>query len=200
MRVAAADTPRLSREELYDTLWPSTFVCETNLAGVIGEVRRALGDNARSPHYIRTVHGFGYAFSGEAVPAPGVSEVAATLQCEQQSHPLAEGENSVGRAHDCRVVLTAPTVSRHHAVITIHDGAFSIRDLDSKNGTFLDGHLVSGQPVRVPQHAQIGFGALIASISVRKMMSTTSLHPNDERQRQLAEKRSTASMMSRGRR
>jgi DNA-binding winged helix-turn-helix (wHTH) protein len=189
----------LSREELYDTLWPSTFVCETNLAGVVGEIRRALGDDARAPHYIRTVHGFGYAFSGEAVPAPAMSEVAATLQCEQQSHPLVQGENSIGRSHDCRVVLTAPTVSRHHAVITIHDGAFSIQDLDSKNGTFLDGQLVGRQPVRVKQHVQIGFGALIASISFRKMLSTTSLHPNDERQRQVAEKRSTASVISRRR-
>ena len=59
----------LSREELYDAIWPSTFVCETNLACVVNELRRALEDDARTAQYIRTVHGFGYAFSGEVVSA-----------------------------------------------------------------------------------------------------------------------------------
>src|SRR5882724_5235039 len=49
----------LSREELYDALWPSTFVSETNLAGIVNEVRRALGDDPRAAQFIRTVHGFG---------------------------------------------------------------------------------------------------------------------------------------------
>src|SRR6476659_7510437 len=81
----------LSREELYDALWPSTFVCETNLASIINEVRRALGDDARASQYIRTVHGFGYAFCGEIVSAVA-NFVAAMLQCEGQSHSLFEGE------------------------------------------------------------------------------------------------------------
>ncbi|HEU4887009.1 MAG TPA: winged helix-turn-helix domain-containing protein, partial [Thermoanaerobaculia bacterium] len=129
----------LSREELYDALWPSTFVCETTLASIVNEVRRALGDDARASSYIRTVHGFGYAFCGEIVSAVAVNFMVATLQCLGQSHPLYEGENSVGRSQDCRVVIMAPTISRCHALITIHDDSFSIRDLDSKNGTFVEG-------------------------------------------------------------
>ena len=179
LQVLLLARPRaLSREELYDALWPSTFVCETNLAGVVGELRRALGDDARSSRYIRTVHGFGYAFSGEVASESDATAVAAMLLCEHQSHPLYEGENSVGRSHDCRVVLHAPSVSRHHALITIHDGAFSIRDLGSKNGTYVDGRLIGRTPVMVKPHARIGFGALAASISFRKAVSTTSLRVN----------------------
>ena len=148
LQVLLLARPRaLSREELYDALWPSTFVCETNLAGVVGEVRRALGDDARAAHYVRTVHGFGYAFSGDVASAVAVNEVVAMLQCERQSHPLRAGENLVGRAHDCRVVLTAPTVSRHHALITIDAEGCTIRDLDSKNGTYVDGRIIGELPV-----------------------------------------------------
>jgi DNA-binding winged helix-turn-helix (wHTH) protein len=37
----------LSRKELYDALWPATFVGEPNLACLINEVRKTLGDDAR---------------------------------------------------------------------------------------------------------------------------------------------------------
>src|SRR5688500_13859545 len=68
----------LSREDLYDALWPSTFVCETNLASIVNEVRRALGDDARSSHYIRTVHGFGYAFRSEVTSTAPMPLAAGT--------------------------------------------------------------------------------------------------------------------------
>jgi TolB-like protein/Tfp pilus assembly protein PilF len=52
------------KPELQEKLWPSTFVSEGNLATLIKEARVAIGDNARQPLYIRTVHGYGYAFAG----------------------------------------------------------------------------------------------------------------------------------------
>lgn len=56
----------IAKSELQQQLWPSTFVAETNLATLIAEVRAALTDDSRKPQFIRTVYGFGYAFSGEA--------------------------------------------------------------------------------------------------------------------------------------
>jgi len=53
----------LSKDELQQGLWPSTFVDEANLSVVVAELRSALGDDARQPRYVRTVHGFGYAFA-----------------------------------------------------------------------------------------------------------------------------------------
>lgn len=181
----------LSREELYDALWPSTFVCETNLATVINEVRRALGDDARASNYIRTVHGFGYAFCGEVVSAVATNLVVATLCCQEQRYPLYEGETLVGRAPDCNIVIEADTISRRHALITVYDGSFSIRDLDSKNGTFVAGQLIGPLPVKVTRGVRIAFGSIAASFNFRNVSSTQSLMLNmPELKRQVAERMS----------
>ena len=55
----------MSRGELHEHLWPSTFVLETNLASLVAEIRRALGDAADEPRYLRTMHRFGYWFIGD---------------------------------------------------------------------------------------------------------------------------------------
>lgn len=170
----------VSREELYDALWPSTFVCETNLATVISELRRVLGDDARSSRYIRTVHGFGYAFAGEVRASKARSIPVAMLLCEQERYLLYEGENTVGRAQDCKIVLTGATVSRHHAVILVHQREISIEDLSSRNGTYVNGRKIASSVVR--QHDRIAFGAVQATI-VRKISSTLPLPFNDTSRR-----------------
>jgi DNA-binding winged helix-turn-helix (wHTH) protein/Flp pilus assembly protein TadD len=63
--LAARPNP-IAKEELFARLWPDTFVSDANLASLIKEIRAAIGDDAKAPRYIRTVHRFGYAFSGDA--------------------------------------------------------------------------------------------------------------------------------------
>jgi DNA-binding winged helix-turn-helix (wHTH) protein/TolB-like protein/Tfp pilus assembly protein PilF len=64
--ILIAEKPRaVSKEQLQERLWPETFVTEGNLASLIAELRSALGDDARKPRYIRTVHGFGYSFAAD---------------------------------------------------------------------------------------------------------------------------------------
>jgi TolB-like protein/Tfp pilus assembly protein PilF len=53
----------VSKHDLQALVWPNTFVSDANLAILIGEIRSALGDDPRKPRLIRTVYGFGYAFS-----------------------------------------------------------------------------------------------------------------------------------------
>jgi TolB-like protein/Tfp pilus assembly protein PilF len=60
-----------TKAELQEKLWPSTFVSEGNLATLVKEARTAIGDHARKPLYIRTVHAFGYAFAGNVQEAAG---------------------------------------------------------------------------------------------------------------------------------
>ena len=165
----------VSREELYDALWPSTFVCETNLARIVNELRRTLGDDVRAAQYIRTVHGFGYAFCGELTCSTLLEEPVAILLCEGRRHPLYEGENTIGRAIESHVVMSDPAVSRHHAVITIDEGEYSIHDVGSKNGTFVDGRRVGRSPVPLTADAQVQFGAAVASIQRRSFSSTATL-------------------------
>ena len=50
----------------------------------------------------------------------------------------------VGRGSDCNIVLPERQVSRHHIKITRENGQYYLHDLESKNGTHLNGVQVSG--------------------------------------------------------
>ena len=50
----------------------------------------------------------------------------------------------LGRSEECDVVLSARAVSRHHAQIVQTNTGYLLRDLDSKNGTFVNGQEVGG--------------------------------------------------------
>jgi pSer/pThr/pTyr-binding forkhead associated (FHA) protein len=50
-----------------------------------------------------------------------------------------DGQNVLGSAPDADVQLNDPTVSGKHASLRYKDGKFYLVDLDSSNGTFLNG-------------------------------------------------------------
>ena len=50
-----------------------------------------------------------------------------------------EGEISLGRSSQNDVCLVDPILSRHHCRISFHDGVLSVEDLDSANGTLVNG-------------------------------------------------------------
>lgn len=52
----------ITKDELFSTVWDGTFVSESALTSVIKELRRALGDESRTPIYIQSVYGRGYRF------------------------------------------------------------------------------------------------------------------------------------------
>jgi pSer/pThr/pTyr-binding forkhead associated (FHA) protein len=45
----------------------------------------------------------------------------------------------IGRGHDCQIVLPERQVSRQHVMIRQENGRYILHDLDSKNGTYLNG-------------------------------------------------------------
>jgi Tol biopolymer transport system component/DNA-binding winged helix-turn-helix (wHTH) protein len=55
----------LSRAQIRDVVWRGVFITESTLGVAVNGIRQALDDDARQPRFIRTVHGFGYAFCGE---------------------------------------------------------------------------------------------------------------------------------------
>ena len=64
-------------------------------------------------------------------------------------YPLKVGVNTVGRLPDNDVVVQAPYVSRRHCAILVHAGdGCELHDIASKNGTFINGHKLSG-PTRL---------------------------------------------------
>jgi pSer/pThr/pTyr-binding forkhead associated (FHA) protein len=70
---------------------------------------------------------------------------------------LQSEESIVGRRHDCDVRIISAEVSRRHCLLSIFDGYLNVEDLDSVNGTFLNGKRVAGkQIVRPGDRLQIG--------------------------------------------
>lgn len=51
----------------------------------------------------------------------------------------------IGRGSDCNIILPERQVSRHHVKITHEDGRYTLHDLNSKNGTHLNGAQVYDQ-------------------------------------------------------
>ena len=134
----------LSKADLHGRIWPKTFVVETNLANLVTEIRTLIGDEPRRPRFLRTVHGFGYAFRGtgsEEVSAPALRTRGGgpvhRVIWERRVIPLQAGENLIGRADDVTVWIEAPGVSRRHARIVIEHDEATLEDLGSRNGTYL---------------------------------------------------------------
>jgi len=68
LKVLVENRPRaLSKAELLDKIWPGVFVSDASLARSVSEIRDAIGDHSRSDGFVRTVHGFGYAFATSGV-------------------------------------------------------------------------------------------------------------------------------------
>ena len=71
-----------SKRELLDAVWPGVFVGDAVLKVTIREIRRALGDNAKTPGYIETAHRRGYRFipADEGTSEGGLPPSAAALR------------------------------------------------------------------------------------------------------------------------
>lgn len=136
----------VSKKEIHQRLWPDTFVSDVSLTTLIFELRTALGESARRPRFIRTVHGFGYAFQGDSGQNDGTDvETPFCIIYEGQEIGLIRGENLLGRSRDCRVRLNSTRVSRRHARITIDGDAALIEDCGSRNGTWVGGTRATGR-------------------------------------------------------
>lgn len=61
---------------------------------------------------------------------------------------LIEGTARIGRGDENDVVLADPSVSRAHALLDASEAAAVVRDLDSTNGTFVNGRRVVTQQLR----------------------------------------------------
>lgn len=167
----------MSKADLQEKLWPSTYVAETNLAGLIVELRRALGDSADDPRYIRTMHRFGYWFIGtvrdETTHEKGVKPpIRYWLIWDARQIALEEGENVIGRAQDAGIWIDAPGVSRHHARILLEGGDAIVEDLGSKNGTYIRGRRVTGRS-HLTDGDQIRLGSVVITFRIPQPAGST---------------------------
>ena len=165
----------VSKTELLTALWPDTHVSDATLTGVIADAREALGDAGRAPRVIRTLHRFGYAFSGQIerdVGADAVAPVLGWLVTDAWRLPLRSGETILGREGEGVVPLPSPSVSRQHAAVMIEGTAARLRDLGSKNGTFVDDLRVEGTTA-LRDGARVRFGTLHVTYRSAQQSSST---------------------------
>lgn len=62
----------------------------------------------------------------------------------------AEGEFVIGRDPECDLRLGSTDVSRRHCSLALGRTGVTVRDLDSRNGTFIDGFLIQGSGLLRP--------------------------------------------------
>lgn len=172
----------MSRADLVEHLWPSTFVLDTNLAGMVAEVRRALGDAADDPQFVRTMHRFGYWFIGSVHEGDSEEEPVRSaaarywLVWETRQVPLIEGDNILGRAPDVAVWIDAAGVSRHHARIIVEGPDATVEDLGSKNGTYVRAQRVTS-PCRLADGDQIRLGSVVITFRIPPLVGSTDTVP-----------------------
>lgn len=70
--------------------------------------------------------------------------------------PVPSGRSIIGREPTALLPLDDQGVSRQHAVIELSDGFATLRDLDSTNGTFLNGSPIKQAAVREGDRIQLG--------------------------------------------
>jgi hypothetical protein len=75
-----------------------------------------------------------------------------------RSHQLNKGKTTIGRLAENDLQFSEKTISGRHATITETSGHFHLSDLDSTNGTFLNGSRVRGRTMLHPND-EIRFGA-----------------------------------------
>ncbi len=86
----------VTKDELLTMIWPETVVSEAALTVCIGELRQALGDNAKPPTFIETVHRRGYRFKARLTMAMP-SEAAAERDGDSRPFTHSHGMSLVGR-------------------------------------------------------------------------------------------------------
>lgn len=174
LTILIENAPRVvSKDELHRQLWPETFVTDATVAGVIKELRRALGGKDREP-LVRTAHGVGYAFSGtiQAGAVNAVSNGRHWLVSGTRRLSLGEGTHTIGRDPGATVWLDSPETSRLHARIVIADSTATLEDLGSKNRTLLNDRPVS-MPTRLADGDTIQIGSAILQFREMDTVATT---------------------------
>lgn len=92
--------------------------------------------------------------------------------------PLRHWENSIGRSRLSDLVLDFPFISRSHAVLTFRQGAWSVADLNSKNGVKVNG--VEVEQAETVEHGDtISLGGLELELDLTNKKSSGNRQQND---------------------
>lgn len=168
----------VDKATIHERLWPGTFVSDTNLPSLVSELREALGDDARRPRFVRTVHGVGYAFQAavddqfRAEPGAPATSPRAWLVADDGQLALSAGENVLGREGPDVIAVSSSTVSRRHARLTIGSDAAIVEDLGSKNGTYVNDRRAT-EATRLADGDKVRIGSRLFVFRVARAVTST---------------------------
>jgi pSer/pThr/pTyr-binding forkhead associated (FHA) protein len=86
----------------------------------------------------------------------GSSQPRAWLEIGATRYPLSPERTSIGRSRDNSIRLADERASRRHARVDLQQGTFVISDLDSANGTFVNGQRIQRHALRSGDEIRIG--------------------------------------------
>jgi DNA-binding winged helix-turn-helix (wHTH) protein len=164
----------VSKQEIHAIVWPGTFVSDASLTNVVSEIRARIGDSARKPALVRTLHGFGYAFAGTSRDAK--TGETATSVCRvvlgSRRVVLSAGVNLIGRDAEAAVLIDHASVSRRHARIVLTGNVAVLEDLESRNGTFVNGQRIKS-PTELRDGDVIGLGSVAVIVEKASTAEST---------------------------
>lgn len=101
----------------------------------------------------------GGAFAREPATAQNAQRLVITSGAKVGAEfPLTRDEITIGRSSDSAIVIRDDYTSTHHARLMLWNDQWMLQDLDSTNGTFLDGERVA-VPTQIPLNTPIKIGA-----------------------------------------
>jgi len=173
----------LTRGDFTDRIWSEVAVTDDALRFQVSELRKAFGADGEAfiqtvpregyrweaPMSKETLHRFdwGYRERGDADQEVGHRLVLASREIQ-----LSQGENVVGRDRDAVLWIDHTAVSRRHARIIVAEGAATLEDLGSKNGTHLKGERIAGI-VPLADGDEIRVGPVAMTFRVMSRAGTT---------------------------
>ncbi len=90
----------------------------------------------------------------------------------------------IGRAAECGLTLDHPSVSRGHAELTYDDAGWRLRDLNSKNGSFVDG--VAATDVTLNRSGWLRFGDVHCEIGLFEPAQAVAMRSREQERRALS--------------
>lgn len=74
----------------------------------------------------------------------------------QKAFSLSSGITVIGRRHDCDLRIPLMSVSRRHCQFNRDEGVLKIRDLGSRNGTYVNGKRIDEAVIRAGDYIEVG--------------------------------------------
>lgn len=90
------------------------------------------------------------------VPAPRSIPGEALLRVNNTAYPLSGSELTLGRGLENAIVFEDGRVSRNHALLSLTNGYWTIRDEGSTNGTFVNGRMVTQYTLKNGDRVSLG--------------------------------------------